>query len=642
MPDWRSAAASVLVAGALALGGSAAGIPHASAAPPERNAATPAPPREISWTQLGLPRELALTGANHLTEVSVPVPTGVTPAVLTGLIGSVVNTTDARLDVLDSRGVTLASVKVGGNSTTTPLRVDMSRAAVVDGRAPLRFAIRDAGTSADSCTRPPSLVVSELASAYSRATPDPTTVADFLPAFIDGITIHVGPNPTDAQTQAALSLVAALTHLYQPIPVRIDVDVSDDVPVPGPDVRVITLREGKDPSVVLKNPGTPRAVLVITGDGDDLVRQVSLFDDRRFAIAQTDFAKTLSATDRSPTTTTLQTFDQLGIAGDIAVQGKSTLYAGFDAGAFGVGSITNAKVHLKADYTPVVGGTASVVIRSGSTVLATRVLDESGVLDVTGDVPAESITSKVGMALEIQYVPDQDCAPLDNTLRFVIDPSSTVEVTPGSKNRGGFQVLPMAFAPEFDVAIESPQQLRFAADVVNLMAQRSSVILRPHLSTLAESANSQAGLLAVGSGENLTAAGLVGPLMPGAANSVDIDGTSVIDVNGEVGVVQAFTHNDRTVLAVTGSGDWAAVDASLDYIRGLPDRWSSLTGDVVAAGPDNEPVNLTLREGVALVNEYPGDGWKWWAVGSAAAVGAGVLIGAGFLIARRRRPPVIP
>ncbi|PWQ89151.1 hypothetical protein DKX15_15540, partial [Enterococcus faecium] len=110
-----------------------------------------------------------------------------------------------------------------------------------------------------------------------------------------------------------------------------------------------------------------------------------------------------------------------------------------DAGAFGVGSITNAKVHLKADYTPVVGGTASVVIRSGSTVLATRVLDESGVLDVTGDVPAESITSKVGMALEIQYVPDQDCAPLDNTLRCVIDPSSTVEVTPGSKNRGGFQ-----------------------------------------------------------------------------------------------------------------------------------------------------------------------------------------------------------
>jgi hypothetical protein len=56
----------------------------------------------IGWTQLGLASRIELQGSNEPTEVAVPVPEGVAPAVLTGTIGPVVKAT-GRVDVLDGR-----------------------------------------------------------------------------------------------------------------------------------------------------------------------------------------------------------------------------------------------------------------------------------------------------------------------------------------------------------------------------------------------------------------------------------------------------------------------------------------------------------------------------------------------------------
>lgn len=145
----------------------------------------------------------------------------------------------------------------------------------------------------------------------------------------------------------------------------------------------------------------------------------------------------------------------------------------------------------------------------------------------------------------------------------------------------------MAFTPDFDVAIDGPDGIRFAGQAINLMGQQTGMTLRPQLVTFADAAASGAGLLAVTSGEQLASAGMNPPLLPGASTSAGVNGSpdTEIDVNGALGVVQSFTQNGRTVLAISGTGDWSLVDRSFDYIRGLPNRWSSLTGDVVATGP---------------------------------------------------------
>jgi hypothetical protein len=595
----------------------------------------------IGWSQLGLSNQIQLLGANQPTDVEMPVPEGVTPTRLTGQIGSVVNTT-GRIDVLDAHGMLIATIPIPADLETVPFDINISRAQVIDRVAKLSFRLRDLdNTRVDSCVQPPEVTLNQLAATYSGATPDPTTVADFLPGYLDRINIQVGSEPTQDQQQAALDLVAKLTHLYRPIPVRIDID-TEPAPAPGqrPGTgRTIVIRDGGEPGVAVENADSPGAVLAITGSGPELRQQVELFADRRFGLAQNSSAIVLTANQQQPQVTNIKTFEQLGMTGQVSVLGLTTMYAGFDVGTFGVGSITNAKVHLKARYTPVVGGEASVLVRSGSTVLATQKLDESGVLDVTGDIPAESITSNIGMALELRYSPGQECAPLNNRITFALDPHSTVTVTPGSRNRGGFPILPMAFNPDFEVALDEPGHLDFAAQAINLMGQQSAVPLRPHVTTFAEAATAGTGLLAVTDGTQLAEAGMQPPLLPSSVSSVDVNGSpeTDVDLKGGVGVVQAFTQNNRTVLAISGTDDWALVDTSFDYIRGLPNRWASLTGDVVATGAAGDSVNLTLHEGGGMTNEYPGDGWKWWAWVSIAAGTAAVLGALTFIFVRRRR-----
>ncbi len=349
----------------------------------------------------------------------------------------------------------------------------------------------------------------------------------------------------------------------------------------------------------MENPNSPDARLVISGHGDQLRQQVELFADRRIKLAQTPSATVRTATADAPEATTIKTFGQLGMTAQISVLGAATLYVGVDISRFAAGSVQEAKVHLIAHYSPVIGGEASVVIRSGTTVLAARRLDESGLLDITGTIPAESIESTVGVAVELRYLPNQQCAPLNNRMQFSLDPDSTIAVTAGSHNRGGFPALPMAFTPDFDVAVDQPDHLRFAAEAVNLMAQQTAATLHPRVTTMSAGAASRRGLLVVARGEDLARAGLTPPVLPGKGAATVIGGNpdTDVDLNGPIGVVEAFSQQGRMVLAVNGTDDWSLVERSFDYIRALPTRWGSLPGDVVATGPAGESVNLTLARG---------------------------------------------
>ncbi|TRW82704.1 cellulose biosynthesis cyclic di-GMP-binding regulatory protein BcsB [Mycolicibacterium sp. 018/SC-01/001] len=603
----------------------------------------------IGWAQLGLSDRMDIVGANLPADTSVPVPLGVVPSVLTGEVGSIVDVTDGRVDVLDGRGVVLGVIPLPAGAISVPFTIDTSAAQVVDGRAKLSFVVRDSGPAATMCTQPPAVTLSRLATTFSGPAPDPTTVAGFLPGYLDRVVVRVGTAPSPAVQQAALDLVAKLTRLYRPMPVRIDVAPGDEPGVLSLQslsgtTRVIDIREGGRPGVTVENPGTPAAVLAITGTGEQLATQVGLFTDRRIGLAQGNSAMLVSSRDASELSSTMKTFGQLGISAQTSVAGTATLYTGFDAAAFGVGAINGAAVHLKAHYTPVVGGEGSVLVRSGDTVLATHTLDGSGTLDITGDIPAESITSNVGLALELRYIPRQDCPPLNDRVTFSIDPQSTVTVRPGAGNRGGFSALPMAFTPDFEVAIDSPEHLRYAAAALNLIAQQTQITLHPRVTQLADTASSGSSALVVSGGQELADAGMHPPLLPGASDTVNVgDGgyasaTTEVDLHAPLGMVQAFTDRGRSVVAVTGTGDWTLVDATLDHVRGLPNRWGSLTGDVVATGIAGQTVSLSVNEGDSMPHQpAPGTGWQWWAWASIATVGAAAVAAAATVLIRHRR-----
>lgn len=615
--------------------------PIASAQPYVDSTAEPEVTPAISWTQLGLSEKMDLVGLNQSVDVSVPVPTGATPLAVSGLVGSVANLESGRIDVLDSRGIPLGVIPIPVGIATQPFTIDTSQAEVVDGAAKLSFDIHSDGPPADGCAPPPRVTLSQLAMSYSGETFSPNTVADFLPAYLDNITIRVGSAPSLAVQQAALSLVAKLTALYRPIPVGISVDTSP-TPKPFSGVgisRVIELRDGVESRITVENGGTPEAILVVTGRGDSLKEQVELFSDRRITLAQTPEAAVKSASDNFEQASQVMTFGQLDVSADATVMGTTTAYAGFDASKFGIGSIDGARVRLLAHYTAIRDGEASLLVRSGPDVLASTALDQSGKVDLTFDVPAQAISSNVGLALEIRYISGGECT-IPDRMTFVVDPSSTVTVDPGTKNRGGFPSLPMAFTPHFDVAVENPGQIRFAAEAIRLMGQQTSFVLRPRVRPINEAVNANTGLLIVSGSEQLGKLELSPPLQPGAGTVDTIDGSPVtkVDVNGPLGVVQAFKHNDRMVLALSASGDDTLLDRSLGFINALEGRWGALGGDVVATGVTGPTVDLTVRAGGYLPpHTPPGAVVKLWVLAT-GAVGLVVLGGLiAVVLVRRRR-----
>ena len=492
-------------------------------AEPAPGAAQSSGTSQIAWAALGRPDRIDLVDVNATFDTDIPVPQGVTPGQLQGSIGSVVNVLNGRVDVLDGRGVVLGTIPVPAEPNSAPFTVDISHAQVIHGLAKLSFVIREPNPPQTSCSQAPALTLNQLTVTYLGQTPFPSTVADFLPDYLEQFLIRTGPTPSPSVQQAALDLVAGLTRTYRPLPVRVDIDTSAAPAPPGPPSRrVIELRDASPAGLTVAKPNSPDAALVISGRGDELRNQIALFADRRIALAQSPAATVITVSADTPRAGTMRTFAQLGVSGRASVLGTTTLFAGFDAAAFQVGSIQQATLHLIAHNSPVTTGEASVIISSGSAVLATRRLDGSGLLDVTGVIPAESIASTVGVALEVRYLPSQQCPPINDRITFALDPASTVSVTPGTFNRGGFPSLPMAFTPDFDVVIDQPDHLRFAATAINLMAQQTTVTLQPHLTTMSAAANSGRGLLVVTPRVDLAKAGLTTSALAGNGNTVSI------------------------------------------------------------------------------------------------------------------------
>lgn len=595
----------------------------------------------VSWRQLGLADKIVVLGSSLPSDTEMPMPPGISSSLVTGQVGSVVNVDGGRIDVLDSRGIVLGEIPIPAGTSTAPFAIDTSQALVTNGTAKLSFVLHEQNPTDNTCSVRPSVTLSQLATTFVGQAPDLTAVSDFRPGYLSRFVLWVGPDaPKDVQ-QAALSLDAKLSSLYRPMPVRVDIDTAQEpTPVDPADTRLIELRQDPKPGLTVRDPGTPNAALVITGRDNTLQNQVALFTDRRIDLAQSGAATVNTVIDSMKPSTNILTFGQLGMTQQISVLGTATLYTAFDAAAFGVGPVQGARVHLIARYTPVTAGTGSVVLRGGANVLASHALDESGHLDITADIPADVISSKTGMALDLQYVPRKDCAPLNDRVTFALDPNSTVSVTPGTGNRGGFPALPMAFTPEFSVGLGTADSIRFAAQAINLMGQSTDTPLRPVVRSLSDAVKSDAPLLIVADPQQMTRSGLKAPVTPGETNSVTINGDPVtaVDLDGPLGVVQAFTDRNRPVLAVTDSAEWSLVDRSFDYIRAQDDGWSSLSGDVIATGAKNLTVPLTVREGGPMFpRPAAGPAWRWWIWLSAGAGAVALLCVAGLFLYRRGR-----
>lgn len=625
-----------------------------------------APPQvtAFGWQQLGIKPQLSFVGHDMTQRVSIPVPQGLAPITLSGLIGAVSNIPSGFVEAQTQDGRFVGSVPipiVPPGQPPAPFTFDIGSVPVVRGEIQLNLVLRV--NDDDVCDPLPNLVMSELSAAFTGAVQPPRTIEEFLPAIAPVIDLYVDPVPTDAEKSTTLTLVTALSTFYQPGVVAVNVRAlprTDVGPPPDRDasVRAIVVRDVAQPEPgvrLVTDAGAP--FLILSGQGDDLVQQVGLFRDGLQKVAQTDTVTVESTEGASNEQAgSASTFGQLRIGGNTAVLGESYIFLNIAPALSRADDPGIVDIRLLANYTPVDDNEkGTMVVTAGELVLATARLDASGQVDSRFSIPADVAARDQDLTVTVRYEPGPGCNPLTLPMEFEIDPMSTARVRRGGVvEMGGFAALPQGFVPRFQVAFDGsdPDQLAHAAKIVGLIQRLTSTALRPEVVSVEQAATSDTSALIIAGAQTVEENKLDPPIAPrGGMSEVDLPSSTVIDISTGLAALQSYAQNNRTIVLLTTSGPWSLGVSLLDYLAGLSNGWRDLEGDVLVVGQAQVPQQLTVRadgpvmagsSGVnadAVAQESDKRGWYEWILLGAGLLVILTLIGGTVVLLRKQSHP---
>lgn len=630
------------------LGGSIAGQAHAAPGDPEVT---------LAWQNLGLNPGMVL-GPYSPTDFTVPVPAGLTVARVRGMIHTPMNIDGGSLEIADDGGRFLGAVDLPPAASAppvTPFDIDISAAHVQASSAKLTFTVRPGGTYDRICGPIQQLTLSDLSTVFTGAEAPVNTVATFFSSVLKQVTLYVPNNTRPAEQQAVLTLASTLARIYRPQPLAITVvnQPRGAVPPPAPPMaRAVVVEESdKDGTagLTVEKPGTPGVYVRLTGRGNELSKQVSVLGNQLQSLVQTPTVRVDQAGAATVPSRGTMTFDQLNMTASAEVLRSSTLSVAADRSSLGDGRIDGVKVHLLAGYTPVPkDDTATVVARSGETIVYRALLDSSGVVDATFDLDRKMLGQFISLDFTFTYTPHDRCGPLMAPISFQIDPRSTLTPHRGGAPLGGFGAMPSEFSPDFMVAMDgtSPDQLSYATRLVTAIARLTGNPLTPQVVDVKTAMNANTGALIVANSATLKQ-GSLNPLLSGEGTAVDVELPTELQVtmDGGIGSIQAFADQarNRSVILVTTTGAWSLVDPLFGYLDGVQGGWSQLSGDLLAAGPAGEPTELSIRTKAGGSNAEvdsatasSGDGrGPWRGIGIAAGVVALIAIAGAFVWRRR-------
>ncbi|MGE2836567.1 hypothetical protein [Mycobacterium sp. SMC-4] len=610
-------------------------VPIALAGPVQAQPDGEATELSLDWPALGLAPEVLL-GAGTATAFTVPVPNGMSALRVRGLLHAPVNIGAGFVEIVDGDGTFLAAVDLPPATSAqavTPFDIDVSAATVRDSAISLSFTVRPTDRSDQVCGPAQQLLISELSTLYAGESSAPTTIADFFPPVLQRVVVYAPVGADAAEQQATLTLVSALTRLYQPVPLDVRVENLPRGAVPPPAGRLgrAVMVERGSAGLRVEGADGPASFLRVSGQGDELTAQVSLLDNELQSLAQVPAARVDQAGSSAAPVADTVTFQQLGMQGRMDVLRSGTLNVGVDRAALGP-RVASLQAHLLADYTPVAqGDSATVTVRSGDDVLYTAPLDRTGRLDATFDVPGAALRQRVGLDLTVTFTPHQECGPFIAPLSFQIDPESTLTMRRGGAPLEGFGAVPSEFAPEFYVGLDGSgqNQLIHAARVVAEIAQLTTARLTPKVVDFRSAVDAEAGALLVANSAGLEQTPLSPPLSGnGSAISADLPSVLRADIENGLGSIQAFADpaRNRSVVLVTTTGAWTLVDPLLGYLDGLTDGWSQLSGNVLAAGIGGVPTELTIGAGDSEEAEPQDGGTSLWTIVGVAVAAVAVIL----------------
>lgn len=591
----------------------------------------------LSFDDLGIAREVNLPGRVATTTVTLPVPTGLTPAALRGSLQVPATFSRGVLEVLqDGRVLGRTTVTGGDGTSTTPVRIPLTGVDTVGAAATVELRTTLVPVDDGWCHDPLDTVTSTLRQAsvsYSGTSGAPGTLAEALPPVLRELTVTVPEDPDDDVIAAALETVTAVSAAYrtQRPTIRVvtaaDTAAADTADGAGDAafVRHIDIPGDDRTGVTLDNPGGDDARITLHGTGDALLDQVGLFaatdpTDPTVHSATGDLAGMLDSTgavslgvpvELAPEARTLDDLD----LGDLTSSGPGTAQVSFgiDQGSLGR-HVDAVDLHLTGSFTPLPADTPGELTVAVNGTVVDRVSTTgdkrlaAGTLDREVSIPDDILTRYNTVTVTVAGSGTQNCgttAPL--TLR--VDRDSVVDSTEADAPTDlthGFQALPQAFMPEVDVALTTGDvpDVNRAAQILAGLQSVTGTRFRPMVSDLGGVVDSDRPALIIDADGAATA---------GMADDLDLPvrfSDGVLSVDGaQAGTDTSFgalqtswdPEHHRMRVVAHSTGDPALLDRLLGSLNDGTDTgrgtgYSRLTGTAVVQQATGDPREIGVPD----------------------------------------------
>jgi hypothetical protein len=594
--------------------------------------------------QLGQGSTVTLTSVTPVQTLTIPVPAGLHAEALAVHLAMSTNITSAVVS-FSSAGRVLGLAHLDTSDyLAQPFLVPLTGATVKSGAIVLDVAAQ-LPVDNPHCQGPlqlPTVTLLDGSVVYGGAAKAPTTVAGFLPPILNTLRLWLPPDPTNAMVQAAAQVEAAVLARYGSQPVAVSIHFSSSLPDPGPfqafDRDVVVGQPGQGVAVVPSASGAP--LLVLRGSGSALALGASFVSSALTPLALSHSVEVGGDFLPHQIPSTEQTLTQLGLS-QLSGTGVGTVIftTPFSQAQFG-GMVSQLTAHVSGQVSPTpTTSSVSVLLVLNGHLLTSQVLGDSTTFNLSAVAPSQALARDNTLDVEVQYQPQGGvCTANVLPLTAELSGGSSVEATLGPSLPLGFQRVPQALLPDFDLAVGSltPSPVRAALQLVAALQRMTTAAIVPTVVPLDQVSGSSLPAVIC-----TTDPGQVQELHP----TVDLRGSGqiTIDVGGRQLVVgtapalaQVFTSGDRTLLVAESQGSDTHLDALSAALTAPPEGLTPFQHDVVVLQADGSLADVPVQSSLAPPASpapVPVGWWVW------VAVGAGVVIVVALVLAlvRRRR-----
>lgn len=603
----------------------------------------------LSLEDLGSPRDIGFRFIRNVSTavVTFAVPPGLNPLSLNATLNVPVNLLTGRLAVSqEDRSLGRLNLPV---EDAAPVVIPLAGVQAVSGRVSLRLTMSVIMPPGFFLDTPIGLADSSVTFAGREATP--TTVAAFLPTALRRLTVVLPPNPSNAESNAAIQLAAVVAQRYGLRSPEIVV-IASNVGAPPPPVppggaeRTIAIGEGPDAGLSLQTrDGVP--ALRISGSGDDLANQARLLGDPSLASAlgsaatagPLPFAQTFF--DGTTTLSDLIKNNQLvseGIWPRVGIRVDQTQFGH---------ALRGVRIDLIGSHTPLPDGFGGEVLTSiEGEVIDRWPVEPTGIINRSVSVPNRLLNRSTTIDVGIRTAGSSGGAGDRPTIELRISGDTEIHTSKADPPvPPGFRSLPQTLLPAMQIGIGSDafgDTIRAIQIIVGLQ-QASGVPLATTVTTLDEAINSRQPAILIAS-QGWTSEEIALPVSTDngriIVNGVDPSGDAAalgLDSGLPVGSLQTVFDGARTILIATSNGAPGQLDTLLRWLGAKGGRWGGLDGRAVISIPGSDPVTLANPDiDLILGSENTQTRWRWW-FSVAGAVVAAAAAGAAFIVVRARR-----